>query len=134
MNLSFARAVQRSILDHSRPFDMDRWDTCIAGHCRLVCTGGTYIPLSLGPYISLLREASILLDITDDEALGLFVRYDLNLSTSRAHAVFMLEKLIFEQEGEATGSGGAAHSRSPRLKHQHQEQEQKQEELEPVLV
>jgi len=36
MNRPLIKRTQASILDPAKPFDMTRWDTCIAGHCLMV--------------------------------------------------------------------------------------------------
>jgi hypothetical protein len=114
MNIHFARRVQLSIMDEKLPFNMNHWDTCIAGHCHFVAK-------SLGiPTPSVLLEplgqfARRVLEISHEQAHDLFCSYPLRQDANRHAAVARLDVLIAQYEPRQEPSlRGEAPSRSPR--------------------
>lgn len=119
MNRPLIRQVQQSILDETKPFDMTRWETCIAGHCfRTLKSQGKLKEHDL-EYWGPMTYASREMGIPFQEARGLFSMVFGGTGKDRAKAVEHLEDLLrcdeaTQKEKEASRLRGKTRSRSSR--------------------
>lgn len=107
MNITLLRRIQMSIADETRPFDMNRWDYCIAGHCHRAQRGEF---AGQGEWNYVAEDGRAALGLNAREATELFHSVDEPHRNNRSLAIQRIDRFIeaYEQQQAALAIAAAA--------------------------